>query len=321
MRSRRRNSTRSRPRRWPRARTRSRPFTSRLRSAELFVYQWGDDGAPALLYWDGLGGTGLHANELAPILVRQYGFRVIAPDPPGHGRSPPRAPDAYLPSAQAQVAAELLDELGVGEAVFVGFSVGAEVACAFGARYPGRTTALVLVDGGYWDFADLPDFDVGAGLATRVERARKQAGDEVYPTWEAYFEAERSAIGRWTPDVEAAHRATMREREGRIEPVIAPETVGGIRHGNCVEPTVSTHEALRRARVPTLLVTPARHGRRESLARGGIRRFRDNVPQLVVEELDTDVHDLVSRIGPDLAALIGSWLTHRGWCFPPPMPI
>jgi pimeloyl-ACP methyl ester carboxylesterase len=210
------------------------------------------------------------------------------------------------------VAAELLDELGAGEAVFVGFSVGAEVACAFGARYPDRTAALALVDGGYRDFADLPDFDVDAGLDTWVARARAQAGDEVYAGWEAYFDAERAAIGRWSPELEAAHRATMRERDGAVEPIIAPPTVGGIRHGNCVEPAVSTHAALRAARVPVLLLTPSRHGRHEAVAQAGIRRFRTNVPQLDVHELPTDVHDLVSRAGPDLAVDIGSWLTRGG---------
>jgi pimeloyl-ACP methyl ester carboxylesterase len=210
------------------------------------------------------------------------------------------------------VATELLDELGVGETVFLGFSVGAEVACAFGARYPDRTTALVLVDGGYWDFADLPGFEVDAGLDTHVARAQAEAVDDVYASWEAYFAAERAAIGRWNADLEAAHRATMRERDGSVEPIITPETVGGVRHGNCVEPSVSTHEALRKAHVPVLLLTPSRHGRREAVARAGIQRFRANAPQLEVEGLDTEVHDLVSRAGPDLAVRVGSWLTRRG---------
>jgi len=245
------------------------------------------------------------------VLVREFGFRVIAPDPPGHGRSPPLAPEEYLPSGLARVAAELLDAFGVAESVFVGFSVGADVACAFGAGYPGRTTAPVLVDGGYWDFADLPDFDVDAGLAIRVARAREQASEEVYPDWEAYFDYERAAIGRWSPELEAAHRATMCERDGHVEPIITPETVGGIRHGNCLEPTVSTQTALRDAGLPVLLLTPARRGQREALARAGIERFRFNVPQLEVQELPTDVHDLVSNAGPDLAVRIGSWLTRR----------
>ena len=52
--------------------------------ATLFVYEWGPPKAPALLYWDGLGGTGLRANEIGPILADRHGLRVIAPDAPGH---------------------------------------------------------------------------------------------------------------------------------------------------------------------------------------------------------------------------------------------
>ena len=57
-----------------------------FRAGDLFVYEWGKQGDPAALYWDGLGGTGLHANELAPILVADHKLRVVAPDAPGHGR-------------------------------------------------------------------------------------------------------------------------------------------------------------------------------------------------------------------------------------------
>jgi pimeloyl-ACP methyl ester carboxylesterase len=115
----------------------------------LRVYEWGRPDAPAVLYWDGLGGTGLHANELASLLVREHGLHVVAPDPPGHGASPARAARAYARSALARLAAELLSVLGIERAAFVGFSWGADIGCRFAADFPERTTALVLVDGGY----------------------------------------------------------------------------------------------------------------------------------------------------------------------------
>ena len=62
-----------------------RSFVAETSSEPLFVYEWGDEAAPTVLFWDGLGGTGLHANELAPLLVERYGLRGIAPDPPGDG--------------------------------------------------------------------------------------------------------------------------------------------------------------------------------------------------------------------------------------------
>jgi len=43
------------------------------RAASLFVYEWGREEDPAVLYWDGLGGTGPHASEIGPLLVEQFG--------------------------------------------------------------------------------------------------------------------------------------------------------------------------------------------------------------------------------------------------------
>lgn len=284
-----------------------RASTVETSTARLFVYEWGDRDVPAVLYWDGLGGTGLHANEIAPILVEEFGLRVIAPDAPGHGRSPALAPDAYRPSELASLTAGLLSTLGVRRAAFVGFSWGAEVACSFGARLPERTTRLVLVDGGYWDFADLPDFDTDAGFAARVEAARRRATDDWYGSWEAYFAAESSALGRWTPALAEAHRATMREQDGRIVPILSPEVIGAIHHGNCLEPTASEHAALRASGVPILLLTPTELGGAVSSA--GVARFEADVPQLHVRELPGGVHDLVSQAPLELAAIVGGWLT------------
>ena len=272
----------------------------------LFVYEWGVRGS-ALLFWDGQGGSGLHANEIAPILAGDYGLRVIAPDAPAHGRSPALPLEAYRPSMLAKVAADLLSALSVSRAAFVGFSWGADIGCAFAARFPERTTRLVLIDGGYWDFADLPNFDTSADLATRVAVARERASKDWYPSWDAYFAAESAALRRWTPALEDAHRATMREEDGRIIPILSGEIVGAIHYGNCVEPTASTHGALRAARVPTLLLIPSEL-RPESVARDGVTRFQRNVPQVDVHRVPGDVHDLVSHAPSDVAMIVGNWL-------------
>jgi pimeloyl-ACP methyl ester carboxylesterase len=283
-----------------------RAFLTQTGSRALFVYEWGDSAGPAVLYWDGLGGTGLHANELAPLLVDRFGARVIAPDPPGHGRSEAVSADDYRPSGLASTAAELLATLGVGEALFVGFSWGAEVAVAFGARHGERASGLILVDGGYWDFADLPEFDTGQSLESRIEVARRRTQDERYPSWDAYFEAEGKAIGRWTPQLEEAHRAAMQEQAGVVVPIAGPEVVGAISHGNLREPTASEHAALAASGVSVLLVTPAQG--LGPVQRAGIERFRANVPQLEVKTLPGAVHDLVSANPSGLAELIGAQL-------------
>jgi pimeloyl-ACP methyl ester carboxylesterase len=281
-----------------------RSFFIETSSGPVFVFEWGDVEAPAVLYWDGLGGTGLHANELGPLLADRFAARVIAPDAPGHGRSAPVSSDGYRPSRLAATSAELLSALDVGPALFIGFSWGAEVALAFGAQQSRHVTGLVLVDGGYWDFADLPDFDTRQGLEAMIRGARKRAEEERYPSWDAYFAAERTALGRWTPALEEAHRAAMREVDGFIVPIAGPEVVGAIRHGNCVEPTAAEHSALAASSLPILLVTPV--GGIGPVGRAGIARFGANVPQLELETLPGDVHDLASAAPAGLAELVGA---------------
>jgi pimeloyl-ACP methyl ester carboxylesterase len=270
---------------------------------DLFVYEWGAREQPAILYWDGLGGTGLHANELGPLLARA-GFRVVAPDPPGHARSPAVPLEAYRPSQLAALAAELLAALRLERATFLGFSWGAEVGCAFAARHPDRTERLVLVDGGYVDFADLPGFDVAADLAACIERARARADRRRFPSWDAYFASERDDLGRWTPALEAAHRETMREHEGAVVPILSPDVVGAIHHGGLMEPTVSTYPALRVAGVPILVFVPADDVAGSEVAQRCLARFAEQVPQLEIRELAGAVHDLVSVAPDEIAAWI-----------------
>jgi pimeloyl-ACP methyl ester carboxylesterase len=284
-------------------------YTVDASGARLFVREWGEPGAPALVYWDGLGGTGLHANEIAPILTGAYGLRVLAPDAPGHGRSPELPPEGYRPSALAKLVADLLTVLGLAKAAFVGFSWGASIGCAFAALYPQKTRQLALIDGGYVDFADLPDFDPTADLATLVAKAREEADTDSYPSWDAYFAAESAALRRWTPALADAHRSTMREEGGRIVPILDPRVVGATRYGNYQEPTVSTHERLRAAGTPILLMTPTEQRMFGNVAREAIARFQANVSQLRVHRMPGDVHDLVSHAAPDVAAVVGSWLT------------
>jgi pimeloyl-ACP methyl ester carboxylesterase len=170
------------------------------RAASLFVYEWGREEDPAVLYWDGLGGTGLHANEIGPLLVEQFGLRVMAPDAPGHGRSAARDPDAFRPSRLAAAAAELLTELGVERAAFVGFSWGGRVACWFAAQYPGRTSALALVEGGHHGSR------APTGLEAAIAEAQVEREEDTFNGWDAFFAFEAESLRRWTPALEEAHR-------------------------------------------------------------------------------------------------------------------
>jgi len=291
-------------------------FPVGLSGGPIHVYDWGEIASPPLLYWDGLGGCGLHANELAPVLVHEYGLRVISPDPPGHGESAALPVDSYRPSALADVAAELLSELGVDRAVFVGFSWGARVGCSFAARFPERTAGLVLIDGGYVDPGDV-GADLAAELATCVADARQEIEEDSFASWDAYFAFEREALKRWTTALEAAHQAAMREAEGRVVPILEPETLGAIKYGGRREPVTDTYPLVAAAGVPVLLLT-APELEVPEVAERGVVRFRAALPEARVESVLDGIHDLVSYAPARVADLIGEFFADSAAGQPPP---
>ncbi len=73
-------------------------------------------------------------------------YRVIALDTRGHGRSP----RGTKPFTIEQFSCDLYDfmeELGILEAVILGFSDGANIAMKFAMKYPDRVKALILNGG------------------------------------------------------------------------------------------------------------------------------------------------------------------------------
>jgi pimeloyl-ACP methyl ester carboxylesterase len=140
-------------------------MTERTRTVEvggrpLFVREWGDLDAPVVLFVHGAGDDGAHAAPLAEALADTS--RLVAPDIPGHGRSPRAEPEAYRPTRMVGLLDGLLDELAVDSAALVGFSWGAAIGGHFAARRPERVRSLVLLEGGHVDFQDLRDFDPAA---------------------------------------------------------------------------------------------------------------------------------------------------------------
>jgi alpha-beta hydrolase superfamily lysophospholipase len=191
-------------------------LTLAVGGASLFVRQWGGRDRPPVLFWHGLGDTGSQAAAFAPRLVHHYGLRVIALDAPGAGDSPPVESSAYLSDALADLTAGLLDELGLESVGFVGLSWGATVGCYLAARHPDRLDALVLLDGGYLDVADLPWADASryGRESTDVQEAVIWAGIETPPS------AVLDHLPRDLPVLvlAASEPASMRElREARIK--------------------------------------------------------------------------------------------------------
>jgi pimeloyl-ACP methyl ester carboxylesterase len=73
-------------------------------------------------------------------------YRLLAWDMPGYGDSPMPEEEKPMAADYADALAAMLDRAGVEKTVLLGHSLGALVASAFAARYPGRVMRLILAD-------------------------------------------------------------------------------------------------------------------------------------------------------------------------------
>ena len=99
-------------------------------------------GEPLLLI-HGLGGSG--ADWAFQVAALEKRFRVIVPDLPGSGHSPPPR-DEYTIDGFATTLWSLLDHLGIARTNIIGFSLGGAVALEMAARRPSSVPRLGLIN-------------------------------------------------------------------------------------------------------------------------------------------------------------------------------
>ncbi len=162
------------------------------------------DGQPVLLLHGGLANAEWWAN-LAPVLVAA-GYRVVAMDSRGHGRS--AWGDASI--IYAQMAADvigLLDHLGIVKTDVVGWGDGAIIALEVAIRYPERLNRVVAYAANFTPEGvqlvpsdQIPPFERVIAdyrrLALEPERFEELAGvlDALYTVGPNYSEAELQSI-------------------------------------------------------------------------------------------------------------------------------
>ncbi|MGQ0796782.1 MAG: alpha/beta fold hydrolase [Methanobacteriota archaeon] len=79
------------------------------------------------------------------VAVSRAGFRVLAPDLPGFGESPPIDPSRETVEAYADEVASFLRTIAPGRVAFAGHSFGGYIALAFAERHPRLVAGLALV--------------------------------------------------------------------------------------------------------------------------------------------------------------------------------
>jgi len=119
-----------------------------------------------------------------------HGFSVLAPDLPGHGRSP--GPALATIAAMADWTAALLDAAGAAKARLVGHSMGSLIALETAARHPAKISALSLI-------GTAAAMTVGPDLLAAAE-ANDSAAVDMVSIWGLGFRAELGgslAPGLW----------------------------------------------------------------------------------------------------------------------------
>lgn len=180
----------------------------------LRALRWGDTG-PLVVALHGITQSAMTFQAMAERLVGEPGdtgadsdATVVALDLRGRGGSAAAAGPHGMDTHARDVAA-LLDHLGANEATVVGHSMGAQVAVVFAARYRGRATRLLLIDGGL-PLARPPEDQVDATLDAILGPALERLGrtfssvEEYLDYWRDHPAFARSGV--WNRHVEACMR-------------------------------------------------------------------------------------------------------------------
>jgi len=176
--------------------------------ATLWHLDTGGDGECVVLLHPGVGDLRLWAYQIHALATA--GYRVVAYDRPGHGRSPapapaperrvahldPAGPGMRRPDPEAGLGG-LADLLGLGRFHLVGSAQGARIAAGFADRRPSALRSLTLAS---------------ATLFTTFARARQQTeGTPTAPDAETVLERVPVAVPDSPPQGFAALPAWFRE--------------------------------------------------------------------------------------------------------------
>jgi len=119
--------------------------TARLPWGSVSYLAWGDDDAPAvvLLHGGGVDSASLSWGDLGPRLAAG-GYRVLAPDHPGYGHSPP-APWPPTQERLVTYVGEFVDALGLDRYAIGGLSLGGGLTIGHVLERPERVTGAMLL--------------------------------------------------------------------------------------------------------------------------------------------------------------------------------
>jgi len=275
------------------------PFAAHYRQVEDLRLAHVDegDGPPVIFVHGEPTWSFLWRTVIGP--VRDAGFRCLAPDLVGFGRSDkPTDIDFYSYDRHVALAATLLEDLDVRDATIVVHDWGGLIGLRLAVEHPQRIERLVILDTGLFtghqrmtdawsafrDFVERTE-DLPVGMLVR-RGCHVDPGDEVAGAYEAPFPNPASKAG------------------ARAFPLLIPRTPDepGAAAGRRVL------EAMREDRRPTLMlwadsdpILPLSVG----------ERFAEAIGRPAPRTIEQAGHFLQEDQGPLIGTLIADWLTAR----------
>ncbi len=228
----------------------------KVNGGHLHYAIWGDSG-PLVLASHGL--TANHVSFVCLARALGPGYRLIAPDHRGRGRSREiQGPWGMEEHARDMLA--LLDALHLPAVdLMLGHSMGGFVAAVTGAMAPQRIGQILMVDGGLPVVEELPPGMSVEALVESIVGPSVQRLDMRFASIQAYrdFWREQPAFAEaWSPDLEAYLDYDLIGSPPDLQPSGRKDAVYGDVQTQLVGPTIP--DALRALPMPVRLLTAER---------------------------------------------------------------
>ena len=259
---------------------------------------------PPILLLHGLASATHIWNLVAPLLAGR-GYSVTALDQRGHGESDKPA-SGYDYETIIADDIDVILALAIEKPVIVGHSWGASVALQYGATYPERVTALVLVDGATNQLSQRPGWTREQAL---IDLAPPRFAGTPRETFLSYFKS--GPLGKqWSPELEESvlHIVQLRD-DDTVAPRLDFENHLQIIAAMWDQPTVELYSYVRRPlklivaeQFPTTEEQQTFYARRNE----GIARIQSILPSVQVVRMPDTIHDIPLQRPRELAEEIMS---------------
>jgi pimeloyl-ACP methyl ester carboxylesterase len=210
---------------------------------EVAYVELNSEGARTLVFIHGLGSyLKFWRYQLDAFAAR--GYRVIALDQLGYGKSDKPATFPYTMEAMADVVHEVVQKVGGGRPVLVGHSMGGQTALSYAIRYPEDLEALVLTSpAGFEHFSWREKAWFERVMSTALIKSSSE-----YGIWGSVAQGN---FARWRPELEwlvEERVRVMRTPEFDAYAYAQVRSVSGLARNDFVR------ESLGRVTVPALIV-------------------------------------------------------------------